>query len=373
MLMPKLWSIIWDPLVGNWSDRSHHPWGRRRPFMVAGLIGMSVSFVLLFNGPVMGGSATVAWAGISYFALATLFSLYAVPYMAIPPEISCDQAGVARLISWRMVLVMVGIFAGAAGAPILIEAGGGGRDGYGFMGWIIGSACMVIMTIPLLMMRNRDRPSSQTVTGRSIKAPLFADMREVLLNSDFRNLATVYLLQATAFSALSAIIPYVVTRGLGKTESDIGTALGIYLLSTMVAVPIWAALGKRFGLKRALVWAALGYGVGACLIGLLVLLHANWSTALVVLAFSGMPFAGLQVIPFTKVGDVIRESGADAEGRFTGVWTATEKLGLSFGPSLVAVFLAISGTQNLIAIGMFACTVPIILMLVSIFVLMRRK
>jgi glycoside/pentoside/hexuronide:cation symporter, GPH family len=317
MLFPKLWSIIWDPLVGNRSDRSSHPWGRRRPFMAAGVIGMSAAFILLFNGPVLGSTATALWAGSSYFALATLFSLYAVPYMAIPSEVSPDQAGVARLISWRMMVGMIGVLAGAAGAPLLIETGGGGRAGYGFMGWVIGGTCLAVMAIPLLMMSGRDRPASPEMLARAGKMSLSRDMREVLLNRDFRNLAITYLFQATAFSVFSAIIPDVVTRGLGKSDSYIGSALGIYLVSTIVAVPIWSALGKRYGLKRALPWAALGYGAGACMIELLVLLKADWGTALIGLAFAGIPFAGLQVLPFTVVGDLMRESGVDAKGRFT--------------------------------------------------------
>jgi glycoside/pentoside/hexuronide:cation symporter, GPH family len=153
MLIPKLWSIIWDPLVGNWSDRSQHRWGRRRPFMIAGNVGMVVAFVLLFSGPILSPFATVVWVGAAYFALATLYSLFAVPYIAIPAEISPDQASLSSMVSARMMTSMVGILVGAAGAPLLVSWGGGGRDGYGLMGWIIAGACLVIMAAPVFMIR----------------------------------------------------------------------------------------------------------------------------------------------------------------------------------------------------------------------------
>jgi glycoside/pentoside/hexuronide:cation symporter, GPH family len=364
ILVPKIWSIAWDPFVGSWSDRSTHHWGRRRPFMVAGIVGMVGAFVLLFNVPNLSAMLTIAWVGISYFALATLYSLFAVPYIAIPAQVAEDQSALAQLVSWRMVLVMIGILAGAAGAPMIVEAGGGGRTGYGVMGWSIAGLCLVAMSFPLIMLRGRDYP-----VGGSPRAPLhaslFSDIIVSLSNINFRRLSLAYLTQAIAFGAFSAIVPYVVTKGLGRTDADIGTALGIYLLATIVAVPFWSWLGKKIGLRAALRWSALSYGLGALGIGLIILYQLDWSIALGFLAFAGVPFAGLQVLPFTVVGDVIRAEGADAEGRFTGIWTAVEKLGLALGAVLVGETIDLAQGDMVTGIGLFLCTVPILLCLGS--------
>src|ERR1700743_1937033 len=51
VFVPKVWGIVWDPLVGNWSDNTQSRFGRRRPFLVAGAIGVAVSFLLLFSTP----------------------------------------------------------------------------------------------------------------------------------------------------------------------------------------------------------------------------------------------------------------------------------------------------------------------------------
>jgi glycoside/pentoside/hexuronide:cation symporter, GPH family len=365
ILVPKIWSILWDPFVGRWSDHSTSRWGRRRPFMVAGIVGMVTAFVLLFSVPDLPPASTILWVGLCYFGLATLYSLYAVPYIALPAQVSDDQASLARLVSWRMVVVMIGILAGAAGAPMLVAAGGGGRSGYALMSWVIAGCCLVIMAIPLLMLRGRDAPARMRAT-HDARITLISDMKFVLANPRFRRLATAYLAQATAFGAFSAIIPYAVTKGFAKQDGDIGTALGVYILATIVAVPLWSALGKRIGLARALNVASLSYAVGAALVGALVLGHASWTVALIVLVFAGVPFAGLQVLPFTLIGDVIRAEGAEAEGRFTGVWTAAEKLGLSLGPALVGVALGFAGTNKTASIGVFLCIVPPLLCALSL-------
>jgi glycoside/pentoside/hexuronide:cation symporter, GPH family len=372
MLLPKIWSIVWDPLVGNLSDRSRHRWGRRRPFMIAGNIGMVVAFIMLFSGPALSPIATIFWVGVAYFGLATLYSLFAVPYIAIPAEIASDKTDVSRLVSARMMTSMVGILAGAAGAPLLIAWVGGGRHGYSVMGWVIAAACFVMMLAPVFMMRDRDRTSAISGSTDEHATNLFADMHIVLGNHSFRRLALAYLSQATSFGAFSAISPYLVTRAFGRPESDIGIAFGIYLIATISSIPIWSYLGKRTSMTAALIWSVLFYGIFTIVLGICALLHVEWTVALIGFGLAGIPFAGLQVLPFTMVGDVIRTSGTGVEGRFTGVWTATEKLGLSLGPAVVGLVLSIVGTGNLVGIGMFVCLMPPICIALTLAALKRK-
>jgi glycoside/pentoside/hexuronide:cation symporter, GPH family len=340
--------------------------------MITGTIGMVAAFVLLFNVPVLPLWSTIAWVGVSYFALATLYSMFAVPYTAIPPEISSDRSTLARLVSWRMMLVMIGILAGAAGAPNLVQAGGGGLAGYGVMGWSIGGLCLIAMSLPLIMLRGRDRPGLAP-TDNAQRSKLVADIVATMKNVNFRKLSLAFLLQATAFGAFSAIIPYAVTKGLGKSDADIGIALGAYLLTTIFAVPLWSFLGKKIGLRSALISAACAYGISASSIGLMILLQPSWPIALTIMAFAGIPFAGLQVLPFTMVGDLIREEAADAEGRFSGIWTAVEKLGLAFGAVLVGQTIDLSQGGMAIGIATFLCVIPVSLCLISTIFLTTAK
>lgn len=372
ILIPKLWSIAWDPFVGSWSDRSMHRWGRRRPFMITGIIGMVVAFILLFNVPPLSTGQTIGWVGVTYFALATLYSLFAVPYIAIPAEVSDSQSSLATLVSWRMVLVMIGILVGAAVAPMIVAAGGGGRSGYSVMGWAIGVMCFVAMSLSLIMLRGRDRPADATTT-QSQRSSLTADLIASMANVNFRRLSLAYLVQAIAFGAFSAIVPYLVTKGLGRTDADIGTALGIYLVATIFAVPFWSWLGKKIGLQTALRWSAVAYGLGALGIGLIVVAQLDWAITLGFMAIAGIPFAGLQVLPFTLVGEIIRAEGADAEGRFTGIWTAVEKLGLALGAALVGQTIDLFKGNMAMGVGIFVCVAPLALCLFSTLLLGPRK
>ncbi|UTP38309.1 MFS transporter [Phenylobacterium sp. LH3H17] len=366
VFIPKAWAIFWDPLVGSWSDGSVSPLGRRRPFLAVGAIGVVVAFVALFTPPVLPGWGEVAWVGCCYFALAALYSIFAVPYIAIPAEIGEDEASRARLVAWRIVVAMVGVLAGASAAPLIVEAGGGGRAGYAVMALVIAAACGLAMAPPFLMMAGRDQPRERPSV--SVRRPgLTAQMKAALQNSRFRNLLAAYVLQLTAVGLVTSAAPYLVVAIFSRPEGDTGLAMGAMLLATIVSVPFWTALARRIGEARAYVGATLAFGLVTALLGVGALAGAPWGGELVAFALIGLPFGGLQVLPFTLVAHLIHgDAGAQAEATFTGVWTSGEKLGLAFGPALTGLALASAGGHMTVAVVIFLTVAPGALCLVSL-------
>ncbi|MEK8105231.1 MFS transporter [Micromonospora sp. M12] len=63
-------------------------------------------------------------------------------------------------------------------------------------------------------------------------------------------------------------------------------------------------------------------------------------------AVLGVAFAGMQLLPFSMLPDVIRAATDTDEtpaGTYTGVWTATEATGAALGPYAYALCLAVGG------------------------------
>ncbi len=370
VFVPKLWSILWDPMVGAWSDRTITNIGRRRPFMIAGVIGMPLAFVATFSPPALDPFATALWVGITYFLLATLYSLFAVPYVAIPAELIDDSDSRARTITWRMFVVMLGILTGAGLVPWLVALNGGGRGGYAAMSIGVAIACALAMAAPILILRGLDVPRPSLMTAQS--SGTRAAFRRVLRDRPFLQLCFAYLLLLTASGAVTSAVPYLVTRFFGLDDSAIGTALFVMLIATTLTVTVWGRLGRQHGELRMLRLAIAFYALAALAIGAFALLHAPWSVALIGFVLLGIPFAAMQVLPYTLVASLIRASTAHdhaAEGALTGIWTATEKLALALGPTITGLALWVAESPGSAALPIIAVTMSVLLIAVSTVVL----
>jgi GPH family glycoside/pentoside/hexuronide:cation symporter len=365
VFVPKLWAIAWDPMVGAWSDRTITPIGRRRPFLIAGGCGVAAAFVGVFSPPQLSPTTTVAWMALTYFLLATVYSLYAVPYVAIPSEMS-DGTTRARLVAWRMVIAMIGVLAGAGLVPQIVEAAGGGRVGYRHMSLFIAGACAITMLMPLFMLKGRDSSTAGMARGGG---SIRRHVGSVLRNRGFVWLSASYVLQLTAVGIISASAPYLITGAFGRPAGDVGIAMIGMLGATTLSMPIWAWTARRLGTTQVLIAAILSFGCGSTAIGALALTGSAWIATRCAYAFTGIAFAGLQVLPYTLVANLIHDaaaSGEAGESSFTGVWTASEKLGLAFGPSLTGITLAVWHAQKIGAVSFLVIVGPSILGLLSL-------
>lgn len=369
---PKVWSLVWDPLVGAWSDNHAGRAGRRRPFLLGGAAAIAAGFVLLFTPPTLPPAPLTAWMGLAYLFLVTGYSIFAVPYIALPAEIAATAGERRRLVSWRIAAGMAGVMIGASGAAFLVAGFGGGRPGYAAMSLTIAAICAVAMHLPYRMMKGRERPPAAPGAGRRIS--LLASLLRAGRNHAFRDLCLAYFLQLTAVGLMMSALPYVITQGLGRGEQDIGTAMGAMLGLSMIAIPAWSALAGRIGETSGLRIAVLLFVGTAAAFGALLAGTPSWPLALAAIALIGAPFAGVQALPFTLLAHIAHASQGDgagsSEATLTGVWTAAEKLGLALGPLLTAACLSLWGAHGL---PMAISVIMGALLLLSLFWIASRR
>ena len=77
-----------DPFVGHYSDRSESPYGRRRLFLIIGIVPMAVIPGLLFFPPGEPGSFSIfLYLTIMLSLYFIFFTIYVAPYLALIPKI----------------------------------------------------------------------------------------------------------------------------------------------------------------------------------------------------------------------------------------------------------------------------------------------
>ena len=336
LFVPKMWDAFLNPVVGTWSDRR----GERRPFLLAGAIGVPVFFALLFSAPNLGPGRSALYVAVVYTLAMTAFAVFQVPYISMPAEMTGDYHERTRLMSIRMVLLTVGILVGGAVAPAISGGKQGGRHGYSVMGLVVG----LVLAAALLTCWRGTRGVRSAAPATGARVSLRDQATVIRANPGFLALVAAYTLQAVAISAMLAGAPYVATYVLG--DSGLAAVLFVFLVApAAVVMPVWRRLSVTRGKLPCYFGATLLFGATAA-----TLVFGRVEPRPLVylqVALLGVGYAGMQLFPYSMLPDAVSADqdrvGHARAGVYTGVWQGVETIGYALGPALYGLSLAVSG------------------------------
>ena len=333
---------ITDPLVGVWSDRVRTRWGRRHPFMYAGILPFAVSFYLLLQPPA-DLSQNGLFVRLLCLAVAVRVSmtLYEIPRGALGPELTKDYDQRTQLVGWS---TSYGWFGGAGFAwltlafllPETAEYQGSraylNPDGYRNMAWIGG---VLIFATGMIV---------ETLSNRSWLMLFAAGLVFALyvgLHSNTDRYYDLYFWQWTPehvqifpvvhmFVAISCgLLVYPLTRGRDKKR----TAIGLFLLSaTLGPLPVVLRL------LDPLVSVSLFPANGTDVLWWLLLLHSAFVVSLVVTGFILVGSMGADIVEESQ-----RQTGRRSEGLLTTGPALAQKMVSAGGVLIVGLLLSAFG------------------------------
>lgn len=350
----KVWDVIIDPLIGAASDRQLARTGSRRGFMITGALTLPIFFALTFAiPPSWGPAASATCVLLAFIGTATAFSLFQVPYVALPAELTQSYNERTRLLGWRVVVLTAAILLFGAGGPMLRRATGDPVTGYLLMGIIAGVALGVGMLIATRSAQDAASPSpvdSSERKRRKLGEGYVEGIRTLRRSIPFRSLLGTFFLQALATGTMLAGAQYVARWVLGD-EAAVEILFVALVGPALIATPGWTAIAGRIGKERAFFAASILFLIASASIVIAVWAPGAWLYAAV--AVAGVAYAGLQSLPMAMLPDVIshdeRTSGPGQAGTFTGIWTAGETVGFALGASAVALMLAATGYVSSVA------------------------
>jgi GPH family glycoside/pentoside/hexuronide:cation symporter len=340
----KVWDVIIDPIIGARSDRSLAHSGSRRRYMLLGAILLPVFFIVTFAVPAgLGPVGSGIWVFLAFVLAATAFSLFQVPYIALPAELVAGYDARTRLLSARVVVLTFAILLFGAGGPALRSLGGANDHlGYLLMAIVAGVVLGAGMLIASFSAK-QGLPTS-TTPHASIGETYRRGVAALRGSRPFRTLLGTFVLQALATGMMLAGAQYVATWVLH--DKDAVTYLFIALIApALLCAPLWSVIARRIGKERAFAIASILYGLAALSMLLLAFEPGAW--VYIPVGLAGAAYAGMQTLPLAMLPDVIshdaRTSGPGRAGTFGGVWTAGETAGIALGTTVLTVILALTG------------------------------
>jgi len=343
LFITRIYDVISDPLIGHLSDNSRSRWGKRRPWMFVGAFVSGLAAILAFNVPSFdSGTTTAVYELAVLLAYFTGFTLFYVPFMAMPAEMTDDYDERTSIMSYRVGYSSAAGIIIAAGMPALISRLGGDRAAYETASIIAG----VLITTSMLMtvLFTRGARELQQVTRKEYSAREY--FASLLRNRPFLSLAAlkfiVFLSAGINGSASMFYMAYVMERG------EMGQAFLTFTsnVAGLCALPLWTKLSygrdKRWFWLVAMLgtavlqlsWAFTGPGESDIVFGLRAFLIGAFGVGGLVMGFSMLP----DTIEYDRI-----TTGLDRAGMYTGLLGFIEKNAAAIGPLIIGFLFAAVG------------------------------
>lgn len=332
--------LLTDPLVGFLSDRTRGPWGRRKPWIAAGLPLMLVAVVALFTPHRDVDALHLAvWTIVLWLG----WTMVVIPYYAWGAELSPGYHQRTRIACWRTLCGVAGILL-ALTVPVLSQR----LFGYGaaldealtliaVIAVTAGVAAFTWLLARVPEAAPRQRRQISTLEG----------LRFMWRNRPYKRLMISFILGSMGPAMAGPVLLFYMDHVI-QADVSITLALLAFYGANLLGVGLWGRVAERLDKRRA--WMSGMALLAAVQPGFLLLGPGQETAMLVLLLAAGLGAGSMVALPSAMTADVVDvdrlTSGADRTGLFFSTWCLAQKavttlaMGLALGILALADFTA---------------------------------
>ncbi|MGI9277284.1 MAG: MFS transporter [Endozoicomonas sp.] len=344
----RIFDAATSPLIANLSDRSQSRFGRRRLFMMIGLLPFALTSVATFYPPDDAPTTLNAlWVAGNVVLFYLFMTLYTMPYGALVPELG-------KTADDRVFMATVNAAAWAAafclGQTLWVVKGILQNTGMtamealrtvitGFA--VLGALCMVV---PILVVDEK-----RDCGGKAVKEGAMKSMMDALGNREFTLFVLVNCLTLVSTYFLETGAIYYVTMLLKLSEGwATFMMVGMFAISFML-YPLIVKLTRFYPKKHIFIVALALEGLVFSMIPLANSVAHPMFLAGLIVVLGAIPIAATSIVPGAMMADITRSdtlrTGVHKEGTFFGLQSFSVKLAASLTSLLFPSILILgSGT-----------------------------
>ena len=336
-----------DIWVGNRSDRTRSAWGRRKPWMAAG-VPLLVLMTWVLCVPPQGVSTTyLLVAALAFYVCLTLVQ---IPYLSWGAELSRDYAQRTRINGLREGGGMLGTVL-ATLLPLVVLVGVMGKANPTLREIAFVFVVTVTVLLPLgAVMALRNTPQGHFVdTGRQ---SLLQALRGLRQNKLLARLLVGVLLIWLGGSVFNALVIFIVQHTLKLQNNAMLFFVFTQYAVGLLCLPLILKLANRIGRHRVLVLGAVAFLLPLPLF--MLVQPGSMPQAIALYALLGTTTSAIWVMPPALVADAIdygRLHGAkDDAALYMALYHFVQKLAMAGG---VGIGMPLAG-----ALGFNPSTAP---------------
>lgn len=334
----RLWDAVTDPLAGYFSDRTNLKSGRRRPWMLASIVPICLTFYMMWNPPAdFDRTGTLIWMGVSVVLFYTAMTAFSVPHTSLGAELSDNYHERTKIFGLRHMIWNTGSLLALIAMHLLI-VGENVRELAHYISILVGMVTAAL--ICWMFFKIKERPEFR---NRGEKNP-FVAFGDVFKNKYARILLAVFFVESIGGATIGILTPYVAEYIVGRPEKTVVYIL-LYMIPSVFSVPLWLPLSRRVGKKNMWIFSMIVTGLG---FGSMFFLKEGSDTLISVLAvICGLGAGSGAVVAPSIQADVIDydeyRSGKRKEGAYFATWNFAFKSATGLTLMVTGFALSFSG------------------------------
>jgi Na+/melibiose symporter-like transporter len=357
----RLSDAFTDPLIGVLSDRTRTPWGRRKPWILAGAPLLMLSIYKLFIPP---SDPTIWYFGFWIITLYLAYTIVALPYYAWGAELSPDyeqrthisgrreQFHFAGNLSFNLLPLVAALFiylaaaSGDLGEMVsnfttefqnIMQARAGNIDV--ILGWLTTFVLVAIPATVLLAVFFTPEPKHDELAGERV--PFLASLWVIRRNGPYLRIVVSYTI--TTFGiALVAAMSYFFVKHVVRVGELYPIYVLVYYTASVIGVSPWMRVSKRFGKHKTFMGCIAWYSVWASVLPFVP--AGEFGLFLVVMTLKGCSVAAMLALAASMAADAVdidfARTGEHRAGLYFAIWGFLRKGAYAVGGALALAAIA---------------------------------
>jgi GPH family glycoside/pentoside/hexuronide:cation symporter len=334
----RIWDAVTDPFAGYLSDRTSLKAGRRRPWILFSIPFVCGAFYMMWN-PMesLSDQGNVIWIGIAVVLFYTSMTAFTVPHTSLGAELSLNYHERTKIFGIRHMVWNSGSLVALIAMHQLIV-----REDPRETAFVISILAAIVTAVLILWMvfSIKERPEFQ---GRGEANPIKA-FSDVLKNRHAVLLLVVFFIENLGGATIGILTPYIAEYIIGRPEKTVFYIL-LYLLPSVLSVPLWVPLSRKIGKKRmwliSMLVTAFGFG------GMFFLEEGDDTLISVLAIICGLGAGSGAVAAPSIQADIIDydeyQTGKRKEGTYFATWNFVFKSATGITLMLTGFVLSMSG------------------------------
>ncbi|MFW9874829.1 MAG: MFS transporter [Candidatus Thorarchaeota archaeon] len=335
-----IWNAFNDPIIGYLSDRTRSRWGRRRPYIMIGIVPVLIIEIILWLPPAGSEILGFIYLLIMLICYDTFYTMIALPTDSLFPELYTTVEERAEVNTIRQIFSTIGLIM-AFLVPGIFIGNLTEKSGY-LINSIVTSIIVGIAMFIFIKWGAKERPEFKM--DHSHEFSFFKGLKYTFKNKGFVLYTAMFFLYEYTLLVLATTVPLFAKEVLGVEDTFLmALLLGIMFIIGIITVIIWRKLDLILGSMKAYSISIIAY----IFTSIPLLFVTNFITSLITVLFMGFGFGGMLYFIYLIIADVIDEdelkTGIRREGTFFGITNFFMRLSMIL--SILTVGLVFTGTD----------------------------